>query len=511
MAAGLAPNSLLDHRDQLARTLAEQVGAVVRPSTLGQVDVFVGGTAIVRGDDAESLYVDNVTNNPNIVNAQTNPVQVRWAKDTFPATISSGEAGALLDGLNRMLPSYRAALLGPGATPASVSEAGAGVAPASLSTDFSTAPLTFQVSHNGAAPVNVTLNTNLAAGATASNVQNALNAALTSAGMTGVVAKVRTNAGNLAVSFESVNAGAGETLSVTGAAPLFSGALTTINGAGPGATPASVDYSTAPNHQFDLSVNGNPPVTISLTADLSAGATASTLQTALQSALSSAGITTVTANVATSAAGNFVVSLQSNAVGPGQTLTVSATGADPTAASLFGASPTTAGGAAGTATVPGLAAQIAQAVNARHNQGVDLNGNAGQDFFAFDVVNGLSLNITSPNQVAAGGAGKPGLDAGNALDLADIGNIMNGPDNTYRNLIIGLGVETQTSNRRVDIQNDITKQVDAAKDSAAGVSIDDEMANMIAYQHMYGAASRVITTIDEMLDRLINNTGMVGR
>ena len=62
-------------------------------------------------------------------------------------------------------------------------------------------------------------------------------AALTSAGMTGVVAKVRTNAGNLAVSFESVNAGAGETLSVTGAAPLFSGAPTTINGAGPGATP----------------------------------------------------------------------------------------------------------------------------------------------------------------------------------------------------------------------------------------------------------------------------------
>ena len=47
-------------------------------------------------------------------------------------------------------------------------------------------------------------------------------------------------------------------------------------------------------------------------------------------------------------------------------------------------------------------------------------------------------------------------------NFADIGNIMNGPDNTYRNLIIGLGVETQTSNRRVDIQNDITKQVDAA-------------------------------------------------
>jgi len=524
MAAGLSPNSLLDQRDKLAQTLAEQVGGVVRPSTLGQVDVFVGGTAIVRGEDAEALYVDNVTNNPNIVNAQTNPVQVRWAKDTFPATIASGEAGALLDGLNRMLPSYRAALLGPGATPASVAEPGAGVTLASLTTDFSAAPLTFQVSLDGAAPVNVTLNTDLAGGATASNVQSALNTALGAAGLSGVVAKVRANAGNLAVSFESVNAGASETLGVTGAnPPLFSGAPTTVNGAGPGATPAtvtgpailpsaaSVDWSTAANHQFDLSVNGNPPVTISLNTDLSGGATSSTLQAALQSSLAAAGITNVTANVATSAAGNLVVSLLSTAVGPGQSLAVSATGGDTTAATLFGATPTTAPGTAGSATVPGLAAQISQAVNARHNQGIDLNGNAGQDFFTFSVVNGLTLNITSPSEVAASGAGKPGLDAGNALDLADIGNVTNGPDNTYRNLIIGLGVETQTSNRRVEIQSDITKQVDAAKDSAAGVNIDDEMANMIAYQHTYGAASRVITAIDEMLDRLINNTGMVGR
>jgi flagellar hook-associated protein 1 FlgK len=146
-----------------------------------------------------------------------------------------------------------------------------------------------------------------------------------------------------------------------------------------------------------------------------------------------------------------------------------------------------------------------------HVQGVDLNGNAGVDFFTFDTINGLSVNLTDPKQVAASGAGKPALDGSNALALADVSNSSNGPDNTYRTLIIGLGVETQTVNRRVDIQNDITKQVDAAKDSSAGVDIDEEMANMIAYQHTYGAASRVITAIDQMLDRLINGTGMVGR
>jgi flagellar hook-associated protein 1 FlgK len=397
-AAGLSPNSLLDQRDKLALQLAERIGGVVKASTLGQLDVYVGGTALVRGEDAESLYVDNVTNSPNIINAATNPVQVRWSKDNFPTTVTNGEAGALLDGLNRMLPQYRAALLGPGATPAAAAEPGAGVATGPLTTDFSAAPFTFQVAVNGGAAVNVTLDTDLSGGATASNLQNALNAALGAAGLTGVVAKVQTAGANLAASFETVAAGAGQTIAVTGASPL-----------------------------------------------------------------------------------------------------------------LLSAAPTLVAGAAAPNGTPGLAAQIAQMVNALHNQGVDLNGNAGKDFFSFSVVNGLSVNLSSPSEVAASAAGKPGLDASNALGLADISNATGGPDNTYRNLIIGLGVEAQTANRRVEIQSDITKQVDAAKDSAAGVSIDDEMANMIAYQHTYGAASRVITAVDEMLDRLINNTGLVGR
>jgi flagellar hook-associated protein 1 FlgK len=36
------------------------------------------------------------------------------------------------------------------------------------------------------------------------------------------------------------------------------------------------------------------------------------------------------------------------------------------------------------------------------------------------------------------------------------------------------------------------------------------MTNMIRFQHAYNAASRAITTIDEMLDKLINGTGRVG-
>jgi flagellar hook-associated protein 1 FlgK len=43
------------------------------------------------------------------------------------------------------------------------------------------------------------------------------------------------------------------------------------------------------------------------------------------------------------------------------------------------------------------------------------------------------------------------------------------------------------------------------------VSLDEEMANLIKYQQAYGAAARAITAVDEMLDRIINGMGLVGR
>jgi flagellar hook-associated protein 1 FlgK len=398
-AAGLNPNALLDQRDRLLKTLAQQIGAEMRPVELGQVNVFVGGTALVRGEAAEHLVVD--TNGSNIVRAFDDPatplaldpvpVMVRWEKDAFAATVTGGAGAALLDGLNRMLPGYRAALVGPGPSPASVT----GTVPkAGLQLDFAITPNTFTVDGTP-----VTLDTDLT-GATASDVQNALNEALGAAGITNVAAKV---------------------------------------------------------------VDASPT--------------------------------------------DFTVSFITTATGAGATLAI----AGPLANDLVSAAPTVTPGADALSGTASLASQIATTVNTMHLQGVDLDGTAGQELFTFDVINGLSVNITDPRQLAASGAGKPALDGANALNLADVSNASNGPDNTYRSLIITLGVETQTVNRRVDIQDDITKQVDAARDSGAGVSIDEEMANMVAFQHTYGAAARVITAIDQMLERLINGTGLVGR
>lgn len=53
--------------------------------------------------------------------------------------------------------------------------------------------------------------------------------------------------------------------------------------------------------------------------------------------------------------------------------------------------------------------------------------------------------------------------------------------------------------------------IQASRDSISGVSLDEEASNMMMYMSAYGAASRLMTTLDEALSILINNTGVVGR
>ncbi len=81
----------------------------------------------------------------------------------------------------------------------------------------------------------------------------------------------------------------------------------------------------------------------------------------------------------------------------------------------------------------------------------------------------------------------------------------------YHQLVVDLGVEAQAVNRRVEVQAAIVQHVDAARESAAGVNLDEEMTAMLQFQHAYDAAARFLTAVDQTLDTLINSTGLVGR
>lgn len=84
-------------------------------------------------------------------------------------------------------------------------------------------------------------------------------------------------------------------------------------------------------------------------------------------------------------------------------------------------------------------------------------------------------------------------------------------DSFYNALTGSLGIQVQNAERLVDNQTTLITQVTNWREATAGVNMDEEMSDMIRFQKGYSAASRVVTAIDEMLDKLINSTGLVGR
>ncbi|OEF99501.1 flagellar hook-associated protein FlgK [Vulcanibacillus modesticaldus] len=84
-------------------------------------------------------------------------------------------------------------------------------------------------------------------------------------------------------------------------------------------------------------------------------------------------------------------------------------------------------------------------------------------------------------------------------------------DENFRAMVGRLGVKTQEAIRQEENSRILTEQVDSRRQSVSGVSLDEEMANLIKFQQAYNASARMITTIDQLLDKLINGTGVVGR
>ncbi|WP_430780661.1 flagellar hook-associated protein FlgK [Actinoplanes sp. G11-F43] len=174
-----------------------------------------------------------------------------------------------------------------------------------------------------------------------------------------------------------------------------------------------------------------------------------------------------------------------------------------------------------------VAGKLAERVNDMHSAGWSINGDTGIDFFvpvnAGDDITAGNIKVNSAllndvNKVAVSSGDPRGVDTptrildGKVADgLADLADAKDGPDSEYQQLIGDLGVAAQSSMRRRDIQNAVTDQVDATRDAESGVNLDEEMTNLLTYQRGYEASSRVLTTIDSMLDQLINRTGLVGR
>jgi flagellar hook-associated protein FlgK len=157
-----------------------------------------------------------------------------------------------------------------------------------------------------------------------------------------------------------------------------------------------------------------------------------------------------------------------------------------------------------------VAQQLSDDVNTVHRTGYALDGSTNRDFFVAAPGGGIAVNaaiVTDPRLVGAAASAGATRDGSVAQQIAEL----TGVGERYQRMVVDLGVESQAINRRVEVQAAIIQHVDGARESAAGVNLDEEMANMLQYQHAYDAAARLLTAVDQMLDTLINQTGLAGR
>ncbi|NLY77193.1 MAG: flagellar hook-associated protein FlgK [Tissierellia bacterium] len=172
-----------------------------------------------------------------------------------------------------------------------------------------------------------------------------------------------------------------------------------------------------------------------------------------------------------------------------------------------------------------FAKEFAEGFNIQHSQGFKLDSTEnGGDFFTFDEFNpaatitvaGDILNDLK-NIAAAANSGGSAEDNGNLLALLEQRNTGDGfefnssPDDYIKSIISNFSVDSTQAKRMNETQEVILQNIESKRNSISGVSLDEEMANMIRFQNTYVAAARMITTMDEILEVTINRLGLVGR
>jgi flagellar hook-associated protein 1 FlgK len=157
--------------------------------------------------------------------------------------------------------------------------------------------------------------------------------------------------------------------------------------------------------------------------------------------------------------------------------------------------------------------------NSIHSTGTNGLGATGQNFFN-DVAppnpqtGAIDFNLDpavlgDPRAIATGVSGDPG-DGGLALSISQLRstNVAALGGRTfsqfYGDFVSGVGLDVSFSNSQVETSQAILRQIDEQVQSVSGVSLDDEMANMLRFQRSYQAAAKALSVFDQTTEELIN-------
>ena len=225
---------------------------------------------------------------------------------------------------------------------------------------------------------------------------------------------------------------------------------------------------------------------------------------------------------------NTAYALTATAVGAQGQLAVSIGGADVTSQLTGG----TIGGAIAVRDVNIPAYQqaldeqafaLANAVNAIHAAGYDLNGNTGQNFFAFStapigVAGAAAALIVDPDvaadasRIAAGDEPLAGANRA-ARDLANVRNalLLDGGTaslgDAWGQLVFSVGRDLQHATQETSMRQQILLQLQSLRDQVSGISLDEEAMQLMRFQRAYEANARFFAVVDETLETLLATFG----
>jgi flagellar hook-associated protein 1 FlgK len=118
---------------------------------------------------------------------------------------------------------------------------------------------------------------------------------------------------------------------------------------------------------------------------------------------------------------------------------------------------------------------------------------------------------TTPADLATATPGAGAYNGDVAGAIAQLGTGATSPDSTWAGIVSGIGTQSRTAQQQSTLAGLATTAATNNQLSNAGVDLDEENVNMLSFQRAYQGAARVMTAVDEMIDTLINHTGLVGR
>jgi len=177
----------------------------------------------------------------------------------------------------------------------------------------------------------------------------------------------------------------------------------------------------------------------------------------------------------------------------------------PTGGSLAGKQQAISAGVVALSGLDDVANAMMTTMNNAQTSGVDLTGATGTAMFSGSGASGMTLALTSPNQLATASAGSTANSQNgenvsamiNALDSANVSGKMN-------DYIFGLSSAVSGNTTMRDALDTIASNAKTALSSSSGVDLDTEAANLLRYQQAYQASGKVIQIASTLFDQLLN-------